>query len=153
MLGPVLEQAAVDRLGEFALAKVDVDANPELAVRYGIQGIPAVKAYRDAEVVSEFVGAQSAGRVAAFLDDLTGPSAIDRLADELTTSVELPEVVDALEHGRHEHALELLLEAILNAEGEKREQLVRLSVGYFGALGHEHPITVRYRRRLASYIY
>src|SRR6266511_4067786 len=57
MLGPLLEREAESRPDEFALVKVDVDANPELALRYQIQGIPAVKAFRDGEVVREFVGA------------------------------------------------------------------------------------------------
>lgn len=66
-LGPVLE-AAVARLdGAVVLAKVDADASPELAARYNVQGIPAVKAFRDGRVVSEFVGAQPPQIVEAWL--------------------------------------------------------------------------------------
>jgi thioredoxin len=57
-LGPVLERAVQARAGKVELAKVDVDANPGISRTYGIQGIPAVKAFVDGEVVSEFVGAQ-----------------------------------------------------------------------------------------------
>ena len=153
MLGPVLEQEAGERDGDFVLAKVDVDANPELAARYGVQGIPAVKAYRNGEVVSEFVGAQPPARVAAFLDELTGPTGIETLLDELTSAGELPEVVEAVERGDHERALELLLEAILATDGEQQQRLIRLTVGYFGELGHEHPVAVHYRRRLAAGLY
>lgn len=71
MLGPVLEREAEARAGQFELAKLDVDANQELAARYRIQGIPAVKAFRNGKVVAEFVGAAPPAAVAQFLDQLT----------------------------------------------------------------------------------
>ena len=153
MLGPVLDREAQERKGEFVLAKVDVDANPELAARFQIQGIPAVKAFRNGEVVREFVGALPPAAVAEFLDELTGPSGTERLIAELNATGELPEVVAALEEGNEERAFELLLEAIDAAEGARRERLVGLTVGLFGELGQEHPLTMRYRRQLAASIY
>ena len=77
-LGPVLERAVAARSGQIELAKVDVDSNPELARTYGIQGIPAVKAFRDGEVTSEFGGAQPSIVVERFLDELL-PSEADGL--------------------------------------------------------------------------
>lgn len=77
-LGPVLEQAVVEREGTVALAKVDVDRAQELAARYGVRGIPAVKGFRDGQVVTEFVGAQPRQQIEAFLDQLV-PSEADRL--------------------------------------------------------------------------
>jgi putative thioredoxin len=152
-LGPTLERQAEERAGEFELVKVDVDANPELALRYQIQGIPAVKAFRDGQVVREFVGALPPVAVSQFLDDLTGPSATERLIAELQTAGELPEVVGALEQDEHERAFELLLEQINRSEGEERERLLALTVALFGDLGHEHPVTMRYRRQLAATLY
>jgi thioredoxin len=150
MLEPVLEREAEARAGEFALVKVDIDANPELALRYQIQGIPAVKAFRDGEVVREFLGALPAPAVAQFLDELIGPTAAERLLDELGASGELPEVIVALEQDDHKRALKLLLEAINAADGEQRERLLALTIGLFGELGHEHPLTMRYRRQLVA---
>jgi putative thioredoxin len=79
MLGPVLEREVGRRAGAVELAKVDVDANPEIANEFGIQGIPAVKAFRDGKVVAEFVGAQPAVMVSRFLDGLA-PSKAEVLA-------------------------------------------------------------------------
>ncbi|HSB40178.1 MAG TPA: thioredoxin [Gaiellaceae bacterium] len=153
MLGPVLEREAEQRDGELVLAKVDVDANQELAARFGVQGIPAVKAFRNGEVVREFVGALPPAAVAEFLDELTGPGASERAVEELVAEGELPEVVAALQGGEHERALDLLLEAIAAAEGERRDRLVALAVALFGELGQEHPVSARYRRRLAAMLY
>ena len=153
MLGPVLESECEARAGEFVLAKIDVDANPELALRYQVHGIPAVKAFRNGNVVAEFVGVQAPAAVAQFLDEVTGPTASERLLAELNESGELPDVVSALEQDDQEQALELLLAAILEADGDRRERLISLTVGLFGELGDEHPLTMRYRRRLAAGLY
>ena len=77
-LGPVLERTVAARAGKVELVKVDVDANPLLAQTYGIQSIPAVKAFRDGKVVSEFIGAQPPAEVERFLDELA-PSEADEL--------------------------------------------------------------------------
>jgi putative thioredoxin len=79
-LGPILEKAAAARDGEVILAKIDTDENPQIAVRYDVQGIPAVKAFRDGEVVAQFVGVQSPAQVEAFFDGLV-PSATQLLLD------------------------------------------------------------------------
>jgi putative thioredoxin len=78
-LTPLLEEAAGAREGSVVLAKVDTDANPGLAELFGIQGIPAVKAFRDGAVVEEFVGAQSRAVVERFFDALA-PSKAELLA-------------------------------------------------------------------------
>jgi putative thioredoxin len=120
-LGPVLERAVAARAGKVELAKLDVDANPVLAQTFGIQGIPAVKAFRDGSVAAEFVGAQPPPAVEKFLDSLL-PSEADALVERgdeesLRKAVELePMRADAavplakLLHvrGEDDQALELL---------------------------------------------
>jgi putative thioredoxin len=119
-LGPVIERAVAAREGKVELAKLDVDANQQLASAYGIQSIPAVKAFKDGEVADEFVGAQPPAAVERFLDGLV-PSEADALVaagDEasLARAVELePSRADAavplarILHGRGESEAALAL--------------------------------------------
>jgi thioredoxin len=152
-LTPVLERGVAERAGQVELAKVDVDANQELAARFGVSGIPAVKAFRNGSVVSEFVGVRPPTAVESFLDELTGPSEAERLIAELEARGELPEVVEAYGAGDHERALELLLNEIQSANGDRRDELRRLMVALFAELGQEHPVASQYRRRLAQTLY
>jgi len=64
-LGPVLEREVASRPGRVALVKVDVDANPGLSRAFGVQGIPAVKAFSQGRVIDEFTGASPRPRSAA----------------------------------------------------------------------------------------
>jgi putative thioredoxin len=71
-LSPLIEQA-VNEHGGVTLAKLDVDANPQTASAFGISGIPAVKAFRDGKVASEFLGLQPKHRIDEFLSRLAPP--------------------------------------------------------------------------------
>jgi putative thioredoxin len=75
-LDPILEKLAEDASGSFRLAKVDVDANPKLALEYGVQGIPAVKAFRNGQVIAEFNGLRPEPQIREFLKTL-GPTTHD----------------------------------------------------------------------------
>jgi thioredoxin len=152
-LAPVLEREVESRGGDIVLAKIDVDANPGIAATYRVQGIPAVKAFRDGRVVSEFVGARGAAAVATFLDELLAPPRLTGLLEELRAEGELPDVVDALERGDEEEALELVLAAIPGAAPEQRDGLRDLAVAVFEHLGQDNPVTVAFRRKLATALY
>ncbi len=103
-LTPALERAEAARAGKVVLAKVDVDSNQQLAAQFQVQGIPAVKAFRDGAVADEFVGALPPAKVEAFFDSLA-PSRADELlaaGDELS----LREAAE-LEPGRADLAVAL----------------------------------------------
>ena len=152
-LAPVLEREIESREGAVVLAKVDVDGNPGLATTFHVQGIPAVKGFRDGRVVAEFVGAQGQPAVASFVDALLAPPALEGLLESLRASGELSDVVAALDAGDEEHALDVVLGAIGEASPERRELLRALAVAVFDGLGHDDPVAVTYRRKLAAALY
>jgi putative thioredoxin len=213
-LGPVIEKAVAARDGKVELAKIDVDANPNVARTFQIQSIPAVKAFKDGAVAAEFVGAQPPTAVDKFLDSLL-PSEADGLValgdeDSLRRAVELepsradaavplarllfargdvdgalallrdvpgsfaaegliariglmrreatpeqPDLSDAfaaLDAGDHARALDLLIDALPNADGA-RDDIRRVVVGILDELGVDNPLARESRRRLASALY
>ena len=209
-LGPVLERAVDARQGKVELAKLDVDANPNLTRTYGVQGIPSVKAFKDGEIVDEFVGVLPPPAIERFLDGLV-PSEADELLqhgdeESLRRAVELePSRVDAVVplarilHDRGEdddalkllrgvpgsfagqglasrielersgvpdlseafaaldaddeaRALDLLLEALPDADGA-RDDIRRVVVGVLDQLGVDDPLARESRRRLAAALY
>ena len=131
-LGPVLEKAVAARDGQVELAKLDVDANPNLSATYGIQSIPAVKAFKDGQVAAEFVGAQPPAAVEQFLDSLL-PSEADGLV-ALGDEESLRAAV-ALEPSRADAAVPLA--RLLHARGDAAGALalVREVPGSFAADG------------------
>jgi putative thioredoxin len=67
-LSPVLEKLAAEAAGAWVLAKIDVDANPTIAQALKVQGIPAVKAVYQGQLLGEFAGALPEDLVRLFLD-------------------------------------------------------------------------------------
>jgi putative thioredoxin len=131
-LGPLLEQAAAEREGQVVLAKLDTDANPGIAAAFGIQGIPAVKAFKDGRVVEEFVGLQPPANVQRFFDALV-PSEADALVEE--GDEESLRSALAIEPGRADAAVPLA--GLLHRRGESDEALSVLDnvAGSFSADG------------------
>ncbi len=210
-LAPIIEAIADRRAGEVVLAKVDIDANPGLAREYEIMSIPAVKGFRDGQVVAEFVGNQQAPAIEAFFNKVI-PSAVERLVaagDEASlreaivrdaghtparvalgrllladdrldealevlqpashdmdaqgliariqlVGIDMPDVsaaLAALDRGDREAALTHLLDAVRGSAGEVRDTVRAAMVGVFRELGDQHPLTVRFRRRLSQALY
>jgi putative thioredoxin len=112
VLGPVLERLATEHDGEFILAKVNVDEAPVTAARNRVQGIPAVKGFRDGMVVAEFTGLQPEDVLRRLLTAVL-PTEADRLAQAGARAVAAgdeaaaeAEYRNALEHdARHARAL------------------------------------------------
>ena len=79
VLGPMIEKIAGEHAGEVVLTKLNTDENPRTSATFRIQGIPAVKAFRDGKMVAEFTGAVPETQVRSFFHKLV-PSAAERAA-------------------------------------------------------------------------
>ena len=121
-LGPVLEKAVAERAGAVELVKVDVDANPGVAARYRIQGIPAVKAFRDGEVAAEFTGAAPPAAVEEFLDSVV-PSEAEQLAAQGAAAGDEESLRRALELDPRRADAAVPLARLLLRRGEPEEAL------------------------------
>ena len=140
-LGPILERVVAETGGKVALAKVDIDSNPQVAATFQVQSIPAVFAISGSKVVDSFIGALPEPAVREFVAKLTpGESEADRLAargDEasLRAALELehdhPVAVVALAElmagrGEGEEALALLTRVPETAETRRVAALARV---------------------------
>jgi|GEM_PF-696665 thioredoxin-like negative regulator of GroEL len=148
-----LAEEVASRGSGIALVAVDLDRSPGLVERFRLQMVPTVRAFRDGEAVAGFVSARPRAAVGAFLDALLGPGKAEAIVEELRAEREWREVVAALDEGDHERAFELLLDRAAHGDAARRERVRELMVALFAELGSEHPLTERYRRRLASVLY
>ena len=132
-LTPALEAAARARDGKVDLVKVDTDANQQLSQAFGIQGIPAVKAFRDGQVVDEFVGAQPPAAVERFFDGLV-PSESDALveAGDETSLRRAIELEPARQRRRAARSARMLRE---RGEDDEALEVLGMSPGDFAAEG------------------
>ena len=68
--GPIVEQVAKKMGGRVTVCKIDVDANPASAERYGIAGIPSLIFFKDGQEAARLVGVQNEGTIAKTLESL-----------------------------------------------------------------------------------
>lgn len=76
MLAPVLDEIAIEQAGRVKIAKVDVDAHPALAARFGISSIPTLLYFSGGEVREKIVGAAGKKAILAKLETLAIPAPV-----------------------------------------------------------------------------
>jgi len=116
ILGPTLERLAAQDEGIWRLVKVNTEEHPELAQRYGIQGIPAVKLFHKGQVIDEFVGALPESSIRSWLQQAL-PTRI---------SQRYQEALEALDAGERTRAI-ALLQATVDEDETNVDARVRLA--------------------------
>lgn len=128
MLGPVLERIAEEPDGEFILAKLNTEYNQRTASQFHIHSIPAVKAFRNGQVVNEFTGALPEPLVRRFIDKVTSaPAPPPRIKASTNTRKRLQQGKQHLQRGRGFEAFVVLNDFPESPEAEQAEQLLVLA--------------------------
>ena len=116
-LGPILETVIAETNGQVVLAKVDVDSNPATSQAFQVQGIPAVYALKNGQVVDGFVGAQGEPAVREFIGRLL-PTEQDLEIERLLEIGDEESLIKVLEFVPDHHAAVPALAELLAGNGE-----------------------------------
>ena len=125
-LGPIIEKVVDDTGGKVVLAKVDIDANPQVAAMFQVQSIPAVYALRDGQIVDGFVGAYPEKVVREFVDSLLPTEEENRVAQLVKAGDEIS-LREALELEPGNEPAVIALAELLAGEGKSDEALQLLA--------------------------
>ncbi|HWT55338.1 MAG TPA: thioredoxin [Rhodocyclaceae bacterium] len=126
VLKPVLEKLADEYRGRFILAKVDSDANPELAGHFGIRSIPTVVALVGGQIVDGFTGAKTEAQIREFLDRFVAPATEESTAD---TAELLTQARSAHAEGQRDAALQLLSAVLASDPDNIEAELLMIEIG------------------------
>ncbi len=109
MFAPIAEKAADEANGAWTLVKVDTEANPELADRFGIRSLPTIKLFVGGEVVAEKMGAMSEADLIRWIEESTPSAQSDTAA----------KIGELMEEGKLDEAAPLL-EEVLKSEPDNQ---------------------------------
>lgn len=125
-LGPVLEEVVAATEGKVALAKVNVDENPQISTAFRVQGIPAVYALRDGKVVDGFIGAQPKPAVEKLVESLL-PTQEEAEVDQLVRAGDEDSLRRALDLDPDHAGAVVALAELLAGDGRGEEALSLLA--------------------------
>ena len=121
VLSPMLEKMAAEGRGVLRLAKVDVDFNKNLSIRYGIRTIPTVKAFMKGQVVAEFSGVQPEAKLREFIRTIA-PSPTDLSVEKGFSIIRMNNWLEA----------ETVFREVLNQDEHSSKGLLGLLISFIG---------------------